>query len=71
MEIRKIFLIGLFYLRQDYAETQRHVLSVTPKNWKFGECTEPRKLGLKLQKPEGFFLGEEYGELSIKKREIS
>ena len=67
-------LIGLFYQAQNYVQTQRHTLSVTPKNWEFGEWSEPRKLSvfqrkidLKLQKPEGFFPGGKYGELSIKK----
>ena len=70
--MRKNFLVGLFYLWQNYAETQHHALSVTPKNWEFGECTEPRNLSVfnaKLQKPERFFPGGEHGELSIKKRE--
>ena len=49
---------------------------IAPKNWKLKECYELRKrsafvgqTGPKLKKLEGFFLGEEYGELAIEKSE--
>ena len=47
---------------------------MAPTKWELGECSESRKLtafehriGPKLKKLEGFFPGEEYGELTIKK----
>lgn len=49
---------------------------MAPKNWKSGECFEPRKLNgfgrqfsPKLKKLEGFFQEGESGELAIKKSE--
>ena len=49
---------------------------MAPKNWKPGECFEPRKLNgfgrefsLKLKKLEGFFQEGESEELAIKKSE--
>lgn len=37
IEIRKILLIDLFYLWQNY------VKNTTPKNWKIGKHSEPQK----------------------------
>ena len=51
---------------------------MTPTKWELGECSESRKLsvfehrvGPKLKKLEGFFPGEKYRELAIKKSEYS
>ena len=56
--------------------TQRHAATMAPKNWKFGEYSDPRKfsvfgrhIGPKFKKPGGFILGREYGEVVIKKSE--
>ena len=60
------------------SKTQRHAISMTPKNWEFAECSESRKrrvfgcqIGSKLKKLDFFFPGGEYGEVAIKKITIT
>ena len=55
---------------------QHHAVTIAPKNWELGECSEPRKssvfgrrIGSQLKKLKGFFLGGEYVELGFKKSE--
>ena len=72
--IHEVYLILLFINLQRFSttlKTRRHAVSMTPKNWEFGECSEPRKfsvfgrrIDLKLKKPKGSFPGGEYGEIS-------
>ena len=69
IEIRKILLIDLFYLWQNY------VKNTTPKNWKIGKHSEPqkrsvfgRRIGPKLKKLR-FFSEGEYRLLVLKKFE--
>ena len=69
-------LIGFFIRDTTTSKTQRHAVSMAPEKWELEECPEPRKLSAfgrrissKLKKLEGFFPGEEYGELGIKKSE--
>ena len=51
-----------FICDETKSETQRHAVTMAPKDWEFGKCSEPqkfdvfgRRIDLKLKKPEGFF----------------
>ena len=59
IEIKKILLTGPFIYKKSSSKMQRHTVSMTPKNWEFGECSKPR-IDLKLKISEVFFPGGEY-----------
>ena len=45
IKMRNILLIGFFFICDKTTSTaQRHVVSMAPKNWKLGECSELLKL---------------------------